>query len=685
MRWKDQRISVKLGTGFGALLVLVMIIGTWSVLGIEGILDDADEVIVSNGLDASLAQMEIDHLNWIKKVNLMLTNQSSADQEIETDAQKCSLGRWLEGDGSRKAAALVPGIEPRIRELGDSHTELHASVEQIVRVFRRADETLPATLLAAEIDLLEWSGKIRETFIKFQSTLPVSIDPAQGVLGAWLHSEARKVSANASSAVQKGIQSLQETHRQLFQSAAAIAESMKEGENDPSKYLEARQIFETQTLARLQTSLSALRELKKTAEADLSGILSARRLFARQTEPATARIQEHFSHLRKEVKNALVTDAQLLSRAAAARTVVIVLGVAAIAVGIVLAILISLGIVRPLHTGAAFAHALADGNLKARLTLDQRDEIGILAKALNAMADKLGAMFADISRGVVTLSTSSGELSAISGEMSQGVEQTAAQTNMVAAAAEQVSANITAVATASEQAAANIGIVSSASEEMSATINEIAKNTASARQIAAEAMSQSEECSQQVSELGHAAQQIGRVLETITEISEQVNLLALNATIEAARAGEAGKGFAVVANEIKELARQTAAATTDIKQQIGQIRGSIQGTVGGIGAIGAVVSKVNEIVAGIAAAIEEQSATTHEIAGNVAQAAEGIQSVNANIAQSSTAVNDIAGEIAHVGRAADAIAGNSTRVDRSAAQLAVLSEQLKEMVGRFSL
>jgi methyl-accepting chemotaxis protein len=79
--------------------------------------------------------------------------------------------------------------------------------------------------------------------------------------------------------------------------------------------------------------------------------------------------------------------------------------------------------------------------------------------------------------------------------------------------------------------------------------------------------------------LGSSAKSIGNVVETITEISEQVNLLALNATIEAARAGEAGKGFAVVANEIKELAKQTAEATQDIRLKIETIQGSTEGTV----------------------------------------------------------------------------------------------------------
>jgi methyl-accepting chemotaxis protein len=241
------------------------------------------------------------------------------------------------------------------------------------------------------------------------------------------------------------------------------------------------------------------------------------------------------------------------------------------------------------------------------------------------------------------------------------------------------------VAAASEQAATNVDMVAAAAEEMSATINEIAQNSEKGRVITGEAVSLTQDASVKVDKLGADAQEISKVTEVITEISEQTNLLALNATIEAARAGEAGKGFAVVANEIKELAKQTAQATHQIKSKIGSIQASTSDTVGRIKKVSQVINQVNEIVATIATAVEEQSTATREIAENVSQASQGIQEVNTNVAQSSEVAGSISKEIARVNLSADEMATSSSQVNISAHDLLKLATRMSQIVGGFKI
>ncbi len=329
--------------------------------------------------------------------------------------------------------------------------------------------------------------------------------------------------------------------------------------------------------------------------------------------------------------------------------------------------------------------AEGEGDLTKRLTDQMDDEIGELCSWFNHFVEKIQNIIRDVSEGAQELDSASDKLAELSGYMREDAMQTSEKAGIVSGSSEEMSDNMNSVAAAMEEASTNINMVASAAEEMNVTISQISGNTEQALKITVNAVSQTESASKQVNELGLAAEGIGKVLETISEISDQVNLLALNATIEAARAGDAGKGFAVVANEIKDLAKQTAQATGEIRLKIEGIQDSTKGTVSRIEQIAQVVDEVNAIVSTIATSIEEQSAATREIASNVAQASEGILEVNDNVAHSNISVRAISQEIGEVTDAANKISGNSTMVSESAEKLSRLSNQLNLMVGRFKV
>ncbi len=361
-----------------------------------------------------------------------------------------------------------------------------------------------------------------------------------------------------------------------------------------------------------------------------------------------------------------------------------VVGVALVLVTLILIVSIR-RIVRPINAAVAGLKDIAqgEGDLTMRLAVVSKDEVGELATWFNVFIDKLQHIIRDVAAGVHTLSSSSTELSQISEQMNQGSQQASNKANTVATAAEEMSANMNNVAAAMEQSTTNTNIVATASEEMSSTIGEIAQHAEKARVISDNAAKKAHDATNNINELGESAKSIGKVIETITEISEQVNLLALNATIEAARAGEAGRGFAVVANEIKELAKQTAAATYDIKDKVGSIQGTTARTVQQISEINEVITDVNEVVGSIATAVEEQTAATAEIASNVNQMAQGINEVNENVNQSSVVATEIAREISDVSTIAGEMFTSSSQVSTSAHDLSALAEQLNQMVGQF--
>jgi methyl-accepting chemotaxis protein len=350
--------------------------------------------------------------------------------------------------------------------------------------------------------------------------------------------------------------------------------------------------------------------------------------------------------------------------------------------------LITRSIAKPLEATVAHLGEVARGNVSRDVAteyLERGDEIGLLAKGMQTMSVGLRGVLKDITSGIHALSASSSELSANSSQMSDGSHQASGKAHAVAAAAEQMTANVVSVAAGMEQTSTNLSSVATATEQMTSTIGEIAGNSEKARRITEEATRQATRISEQMNHLGAAAREIGKVTETITEISSQTNLLALNATIEAARAGSAGKGFAVVANEIKELAQQTARATEDIKGRIAGVQSSTAGGIAEIEKVSQVIHEVSDIVSSIAAAIEEQSTVTKDIARNIAEASTGVRDANKRVSETSQATMEIAKEIVGVDQAAGQMADGSEQVKASATELSRVAEQLQVTVQRFKV
>ncbi len=329
--------------------------------------------------------------------------------------------------------------------------------------------------------------------------------------------------------------------------------------------------------------------------------------------------------------------------------------------------------------------AKGEGDLTKRVDIATNDEMAELAKWFNTFVGKLQEILEDIAKNFETLNTSSDGLNILAGQMASGSDEMAGKSDKVSSAAGEMSSNMISVAKTMAQSAININSIATSAEEMTSTISEIVNNSEKARAICGEAVSQSKSTSDKIDKLGSAAKKIGNVTEAISDISDQINLLALNATIEAARAGDSGKGFAVVANEIKELARQTAESTLEIKKQIDDIQKSTSATVGDITQVTDIINSVNDVVSTITVSIEEHSEITREIAGNVAEAHKGISEINDDVAQNSSVAGGIAEELKEVNYSAFEMSKSSSRLNLSSEELRNLASQLEDLVGTFKI
>jgi methyl-accepting chemotaxis protein len=340
-------------------------------------------------------------------------------------------------------------------------------------------------------------------------------------------------------------------------------------------------------------------------------------------------------------------------------------------------ITVSRTVTTPITCAVAAMGRLAEGDLAVDVAIsERRDEIGAMARAMaifkvnaierrtleerekaeiaqrEARGRRRDAATATFNREVAgimeTVTCASAELDSTAASLTSTAEEAARKAAVVVAGAEEASANVSTVA--------------AATEELSASISEISQQMVEARTVAGHANDESRRANERIQGLVASAQKIGEVVRLIQDIASQTNLLALNATIEAARAGDAGKGFAVVANEVKTLANQTARATEEIAAQVQAVQASTQEAVQAITGIGGTISRIHEISATIAAAVEEQGAATCEIARNVALASAGTSEVTNNVA----AVNEVARETGdsagHVLNATGALNSQSNRL-----------------------
>jgi methyl-accepting chemotaxis protein len=358
--------------------------------------------------------------------------------------------------------------------------------------------------------------------------------------------------------------------------------------------------------------------------------------------------------------------------------------------GLLMSVMIALitrVIIRPIERAANMMQEIAegDGDLTRQMVVHAKDEIGVLADNFNKFVLKIKNIVEHLSGNTGTMTSLSGHLSAWSEKLGEGVAAMSGQTATVAAAAEEASVNAASVAASMEQAATNLINVSDATAAMTRTIDKIVVNSDKTKAISEQAGDQSEHLGKLMRQFDQAAQEIGTVTETITEISSQTNLLALNATIEAARAGEAGKGFAVVATEIKELAKQTAAATEDIKLRVTSVQQSAGQAIADIGKMTGVIGEVRDLVAGIVTAIEDQAGITREVVTSIAQASEGVKSANEQVAQTASASEQIAKEIQGINAVMDEIHRGGEGVQVNSKELSELAMQINAQIGHFRI
>lgn len=661
--FSDLKVNTKIAVGFAAVLAIFVGVGVYSFIKLEHVAGDFSEYTERVGVVDAIAEIDREFLQYRRLVG----------EVAKGDAE--TLAAMAHAEEQKLMAAIEHGLKT-----------VH-NPERLAKLTEIKEKALEYAKLANEAEKLN-----SEKAAIGHNVLDTDGPKLKADLERLLAEAAREGNSNA---LILGNEALKE----IMQIRLSV--NLMLGRHDPSARQQADKSFGDvkAVMATLEKTVVSP-ESKKLVE-EVKGLLAdyheAYEKAANIDHSLDGLMTEKLPSLAEvvakdavEIRQSAIAEeheieADAKATIASTELMMAVSSLSGLALGVALAWLIGRGIAVPIQAIADVLLRLANGDKSVEVPYaDRKDEVGENARAARIFKDNLLRMEqleaeqkqaelraaeerkADMRRladefqravgGIIeTVSQASTQLESAASSLTNTAESTQQLSTMVAAASEQTSTNVQGVAAASEQ--------------LSSTVTEIARQVQESSTIANSAVVQAHKTNDSVSELSLSADRIGDVVGLINNIASQTNLLALNATIEAARAGEAGKGFAVVAQEVKALATQTARATNEISTQISGMQTATREAVQSIQEITATINRMSEIAGAIAAAVEEQGATTQEISRNVSEAAKG--------------TSEVAMSITEVNKGASETGSASSQVLSSAKALSSESRNLKAEVETF--
>ncbi|WP_186580483.1 methyl-accepting chemotaxis protein [Aquibacillus kalidii] len=391
-------------------------------------------------------------------------------------------------------------------------------------------------------------------------------------------------------------------------------------------------------------------------------------------------------------------SSNLSAKAKASKTSIIIISVFAMILGVIIALYISRIISKPVKQISKSAQEIASGNLVIdELKVKNNDEIGELAASFNQMTINLRDL-------IVNVSGTSEQVASSAEELMASAEQTTTATHQVTTAIQEVASGSEVQGKATEESATAIS-------EMSIGIGRIADTSSSVAESASDTTNQAtigndmlqkvvgqmksinnstNETNSVIKELDTNSNEIGKIIDVITDIAEQTNLLALNAAIESARAGEHGKGFAVVADEVRKLAEQSRHSASQISSLVQFIQSDVVKVVEMMnnstqevdeGMI--LVEDTGKSFASILTSIENVSGEVQELSAVSEQMSASMEQVNASINEVSNIAKTSAASTSDIASSSEEQLATMEEVTASASNLADMAEDLREMIRKF--
>ncbi|BBP74658.1 methyl-accepting chemotaxis protein [Pseudomonas sp. Ost2] len=629
-------VNLKLGLGFGLVLVLTTILALtgWTSLG--GLIDRSNWMSDITQLNASLTKLRVARLQY------MLTNgdeTAAQNVQVNLDAfiaqQQKLIGSFKSPENLKllnEQATIISNYQQSLNKMRDAYRTA-AGARQTMGDNAEVIQKLISTI---HDNVLNMAPGDEGRFERFQA---ITHAKEQFQLTRY---EVRGYTGNSNPDTE------QKAVNQLNEAIAGLKQLQQQFNSSQQNELQ-----------KLETALGNYRVAVQAYKTANSAAIQARKEMTDQGNDIVARSDDLYQIQldRRDSESARARSLQLGST------------LLALLFGILAAVVITRQITRPIRETLGVVERIASGDLTQNLVVTRRDELGVLQQGIQRMGSTLRDLISGIRDGVTQIASAAEELSAVTEQTSAGVNSQKIETDQVATAMHEMTATVQEVARNAEEASLAAAAADGEAREGDRVVGEA---IAQIERLATEVVRSTEA----MTVLQQESDKIGSVMDVIKAVAEQTNLLALNAAIEAARAGEAGRGFAVVADEVRGLAQRTQKSTEEIEGLVAALQNGTQQV--------ATVMNNSRSLTDSSVELTRKAGTSLE---NITRTVSNIQSMNQQIAaaaeQQSAVAEEISRSIINVRDVSEQTAAASDETAASSVELARLGNQLQMMVSHF--